>query len=424
MRQRIADHPPPGPFRPTFWRSPLRGPWLTSLLGLVLLLGIGTLFVTGLLSYAAYNPDLGGNDKTPQHGLLGVFLFAWPTRPVWLYRLTQGVHVIGGLVLVPVLLAKLWSVIPRLFAWPPVRTPAQLVERASLLLLVGGGLFEFATGIVNIQYWYVFPGSFYDLHFYGAWVFIGAFVVHVAIRLPRMVRALRSRSLRNTLRTGVAGTRPEPVDPTGLVSPAPAPATMSRRGLLGLVAGSSALIAVVSAGQTVGGPLRRVALLAPRSGPYDSGPSGFAVNKTAAKRGVTAREVGARWQLELRGAGLVRLTRADLLAMPQYTQRLPIACVEGWSTVQDWTGVRLRDLAALAGTAEPTSVLVESLQRRGGFGRAALRRNQVLDPRSLLALQVNGADLSLDHGFPARVMVPNNPGVHQTKWVSTMTFRS
>ena len=49
---------------------------------------------------------------------------------------------------------------------------------------------------------------------------------------------------------------------------------------------------------------------------------------------------------------------------------------------------------------------------------------QVLDPDSLLALQVNGAALSLDHGHPARVIVPALPGVHCTKWVRSITFRA
>ena len=46
----------PGPFGRSFWRSPIRGPWLTSVLGLILLAGVSVVFVTGLLSYAAYNP--------------------------------------------------------------------------------------------------------------------------------------------------------------------------------------------------------------------------------------------------------------------------------------------------------------------------------------------------------------------------------
>ncbi|GAA3066371.1 hypothetical protein GCM10020254_07410 [Streptomyces goshikiensis] len=180
-----AAGPPPGPTRPGFWRSPLRGPWLTAVFGLVLLAGVTVLFVTGLLSYAAYNPDLAPrNDQTPDKGWLGFYLFTWPTSPYWLYRLTQGVHTVLGVVPVPVLLAKLWSVIPKLFEWPPVRSLSHGLERLSLLLLVGGAGFTFVTGILNIQLDYIFPGSFYVLHFYGAWVFIGAFVLHVTFRLP------------------------------------------------------------------------------------------------------------------------------------------------------------------------------------------------------------------------------------------------
>jgi DMSO/TMAO reductase YedYZ molybdopterin-dependent catalytic subunit len=110
------------------------------------------------------------------------------------------------------------------------------------------------------------------------------------------------------------------------------------------------------------------------------------------------------------------------MALELHTARLPIACVEGWSTgTQRWTGVRLRDLAAMAGVASPKSVFVESLQR-GGFGATTLAANQISNPDSLLALQVNGVDLSLDHGYPARVVVPANPGVHNTKWVTRLTF--
>ena len=58
----------------------------------------------------------------------------------------------------------------------------------------------------------------------------------------------------------------------------------------------------------------------------------------------------------------------------------------------------------------------------GSFRRAALRANQVADPRSLLALFVNGEPLSPDHGHPARIIVPAAPGVLNTKWVARMTF--
>jgi DMSO/TMAO reductase YedYZ molybdopterin-dependent catalytic subunit len=428
LRQRagawLGEHPPPGPFRPEFWRSPLRGPWLTSVLGLVLLFGIIAVAITGLVSYAAYDPRLPGNDTTPEKGLLGFYLFDWPTRPAWLYRVTQGVHVILGLTLVPVLLAKLWSVIPKLFAWPPSRSVAQAVERASLLLLVGGAVFEFVTGILNIQLWYVFPFSFYPGHLYGAWIFLAAFVVHVAFKLPRMIGALRSRSIRRELRTGLRDTRPEPPDPYGLVAIAPAQPTVSRRGLLGFVGAASLTMFGLAVGQCVDGPLRRTALLAPHGRDYGPGPNDFQVNKTAAAMGVDPARTGPDWRLTLAGPHRVRLSRTDLLAMALHTYSLPIACVEGWSTRQRWTGVRLADLARLAGAAPgAVEVFVESLEPGGAFSTASLSARQVADPRSLLALQVNGADLSLDHGFPARIIVPGAPGVHNTKWVQRLSFR-
>ncbi|MEW2129078.1 molybdopterin-dependent oxidoreductase [Streptomyces sp. NPDC005435] len=422
------------PSSPAFWRSPLRGTRFTAVLGLVLLGGITVLFVTGLVSYAAYNPDLSPvNDTTPDKGLLGFYLFDWPAGPSWLYRLTQGVHVTLGVTLVPVLLAKLWSVVPKLFALPPARSLAHALERISLLLLVGGGLFEFTTGVLNIQLEYVFPGSFYPLHFYGAWVFMSAFVVHAALKVPAAVRAVRSMRGRSTgagaegAAWGPAGGEGSAPDEAGLASARPAEPTVSRRGALRLVGAGSLLLFLTTVGQSLGGPLRRTALLAPHGGADPGGgPNGFQINKTAAYAGITEAETSAdAWRLVVTGpAGTVRLSRAELLRLPQHSSSLPIACVEGWSTAdQWWRGVRLRDLAALAGyDTGAVDVLVESLQRHGAFRRAALRANQVSDPRSLLALSVNGEPLSLDHGYPARIIVPALPGVHNTKWVARLTF--
>ncbi len=426
----MSGPPPPGPFRPAFWRSPVRGPWLTSVFGLLLLASIPVMFATGLLSYAAYNPDLSPvNDETSGKGLLGFYLFSWPTHPIWLYRLNQGVHVTLGLVLVPVLLFKLWSVLPRLFEWPPLRSPAHALERLSLFALVGGAVFEFVTGILNIQTYYKFPGSFYPLHFYGAWVFIAGFVVHVTLKLPVMIKALRSRNLITELRTGLARTQPEPQDAGSLVAPRPDAPTISRRGILAFAGAGSALVALLSVGQSVGGPLRWAALLAPH-GQEPGRPDDFQVNQTAASAGIKGAETGAGWRLALSGDGPagrppVTLSRADLLALEQHTASLPIACVEGWSTDdQEWAGVRLRDLARMAGVRSPAGVLVQSLERGGAFSQVVLSAGQVMDPDSLLALRVNGADLTPDHGYPARVIVPASPGVHCTKWVASLTFRS
>ncbi|MCP3787151.1 molybdopterin-dependent oxidoreductase [Micromonospora sp. A3M-1-15] len=415
----LARHRPPGvDAADRAWRSPVRGPWLTSVLGAVLLATLPLVIVTGLLDWIAYGPRL--DQAFPRDvGWLHPPVFDWPTRPAWLFRLTQGLHVTLGIVLVPVVLGKLWSVVPKLFDWPPARSAAQLLERLSLLLLVGGILFQTITGLLNIQYAYLFGFDFYTAHWYGAWIFTAALVTHVAIKLPRMVTALRGPGF---ARTPVERTRPEPADPDGLVARRPGPATMSRRGVLALVGGGALLLAALTVGQSVDA-LRRTALLLPRGRRVDDGPTGFPVNRSVAAAGVTPEQTGPGWRLTLRsGNRTLTLDRARLLALAQHTAVLPIACVEGWSTSQTWTGVRLRDLAALVGAAGPVTARVRSLERAGLFREAVLHGGQVTDPDALLALRVNGVDLSPDHGYPARIIVPALPGVHCTKWVAEIVF--
>lgn len=396
---------------------------MTSVFGAVLLAALPLVIITGLLDYIAYGPQF-GQAAPGNTGWLHLPFFNWPTRPTWLFRLTEGLHVGVGLMVIPVVLAKLWSVAPKLTTWPPAKSLAQVLERLSLLLLVGGILFEIATGVLNIQYDYVFGFDFYTAHYYGAWVFMAAFVTHVALKLPTMLRSLRSRSVRAELRTPLADTKPEPPDPGGLVATDPATPTMSRRGALALVAGGSLFVGVITAGQTIGGPTRRLALLLPRGRSYGTGPNDFQINRTAAAAGIS-RGDGPGWHLRLQGpTRMARLSREALLAMPQHSASLPIACVEGWSTTQTWSGVRLRDLAEAVGVPTPASAHVESLEEFGAFNQATLQANQVLNPDSLLALRVNGVDLSLDHGFPARIIVPALPGVHNTKWVRSIEFQA
>jgi DMSO/TMAO reductase YedYZ molybdopterin-dependent catalytic subunit len=416
--------PPPGPFRREFWRSPLRGPWLTSFLGSLLFMGVVTVGTTGFLSHAAYQPDLGRNALINPKYDFQPFIFGWPSSPSWLYALNQGLHVTVGVITVPFLLAKLWSVIPRLFAWPPVKSVAMSIERLLLLLFVGSAFFEFTTGILNVQLFYPWHFVFIRAHYYGAWVFLSALTAHVLIKLPVIIRAFTERGIVRPLREDLAHTLPEPPDPDGLAPVAPAEPTLTRRGLIGVVSGASLVLLGVTAGQSVGGPLRRLALLAPRGRVWGTGANDFPVNITAGTARIAAGAVGPSWRLTVKGQRELSFSREQLLAMPLESHRLPIACVEGWSTTQKWTGVRLSHLAAMAEVPEPAIAHVESLQGHGAFRQTTLNHDQANDSRALLALRVNDADLSMDHGYPARIVVPALPGVHCTKWVESLQFEA
>ena len=412
----------------SIWRSPLRGPWLTSALGLVLLWGLPVVFVTGLLSNAAYNPWLNGNvalqgrSRSP----LDFYLFTWPAHPSWLYAVNQGIHLSLGLALIPAVLVKQWSVMPRLLIWPPARSVAQAIERISLIFLVVGIFFEIATGILFEEYWVPYHFDFTAAHYYGAWVFFGALVLHSIVKLPKLRQSLRTRgTLLQVLRTDLEHTVPEPpedplLEPNSLVSAAPSAPTMSRRALLGVTAGGSILLGVQGIAQGIGGPARSLAFLLPRGETAGNGPNDFPVNGTYAALGLPADTI-PKWTLRVTGPGGRRLqfTRAELEhRFTQHTHDVTLACREGWSTTQRWTGVRLADLAAAVGLHESPAVFIQALDG----GTVTLAANQVSADESLLALNVNGVPISPDHGYPARVVVPGEVAVNCLKWVSVMTF--
>ena len=70
------------------------------------------------------------------------------------------------------------------------------------------------------------------------------------------------------------------------------------------------------------------------------------------------------------------------------------------------------------GVPRGTDVHVVSLQESGPFTTTVLHGNFADDDRTLLALALDGEPLSIDHGYPARVIAPDRPGVLQTKWVA------
>lgn len=395
----LVTPPQVAPFRPGSFRSGVHDAAPASWLGIALGIAFGVCFATGLLSHLIQS----GGSLLAHDVVSGGGWRAWPTTGGGLYRVTQGLHVVTGVASFPLLLAKLFVVYPQLFTWPPVRGARHLIERLSLPVLVGGSLFMLITGVQNVMYWYPWGFFFPVGHYWMAWVTFGALIAHVGAKASVAAQAVR-RGLPD-------GTAPRDTLP-------PEGGLTRRTVLTGAVAASGVLVAAY-AGGTVR-PLERLAVLNARA--PSVGPQGFPVNKTAASAGVELTAVDPAYRLRVVGnvGAELRLSRADLLALPQHEAVLPIACVEGWSATKRWTGVSVATLLSRAGVRPGASVRVSSLQS-GGFYRACdLTPALAADADTLLALQVEGEDLHLDHGYPVRLIAPNNPGVLQTKWVGTV----
>ena len=372
----------------------LRSPAVTARIGLWLGICFALAFVTGLVSHWG---------QTPSPWL------PFPTSPSWGYRVTQGLHVIAGTAAVPLLLVKLWTVYPKLLARPPreVRDLAvHGLERVSIAVLVAAAIFQLVTGLANAAQWYPWHFNFRPTHYALAWIAIGALVVHVAVKLP---------VIRGALTTDVDSTdQDRPTMQAGV-------GVMSRRGLLRTTWAAAGVAVLATAGATVPW-LRKVSVLGVRSG---DGPQGVPVNHSAAYRGVVPAATSAAYRLTVAyGDRETRLSLSDLRGLPQTTASLPIACVEGWSAGATWTGVPVRDLLDLVGAPADSEVLVESLQQHGGERVSVLAGNFSAHPHTLLALDLAGEPLSLDHGFPCRLIAPDRPGVLQTKWVGRLEVTS
>lgn len=386
---------PPIPTEASF-TSPLRDERLTARVGTLLGIAFGLCFVTGLISHWYYLKD------AP---------FFPPVRPIWGYRLTQGVHVLSGIASIPLLLVKLWSVYPKLFKEIPFGKLrpllVDLAEKASIAVLVASAIFQLVTGLANQAQWYPWSFSFRSTHYAVAWIAIGALVVHIAVKLP-------------IIRGAYAEPLPEPAPDTTPdrstrgTSPGPRPGP-SRRTILRTAVLASGVAVVAAAGNTV--PfLRKISVFAVRTG---EGPQGVPINRSAQAAGVLESVVGPEFRVTLaNGDREVALSRAQLESMTQRTHELPIACVEGWSASGTWTGVRLAELLDLVGAPADAALRVRSLQQQGAFGVTQIPASFARDPLTLLALQLNGEDLTIDHGFPCRLIAPNRPGVFQTKWVT------
>lgn len=379
-------------------------PRTVTLVGLSLGVTFSICFATGVLSHLIQHP--------PEW-------FSWPAHPVWLYRVTQGTHVLSGIAAIPLLLVKLGLVYRKLFERPLIGSPVRMAERGSIGVLVAAGIFELVTGILNIAHWYPWTFFFPAAHHAVAYVAIGALLIHIAVKLPLIRRSLGDDAGIETgaeVETGPGiETGPGTETSTGAEEDHRVGTGPSRRTILLATSVGVGLAVVAFAGQTIT-PLRRLAFLAPRSG---EGPQGVPINRTASDAGITTAATSPDYRLTVvNGTASQTFTIAELeTTMPQHTVTLSIACVEGWSASAQWTGIRLRDLLATVG-AQPGSMARMVSLERGAYAIADIPAAQVSDDLTLIALSINGNRLNLDHGYPARLIAPNLPGVMQTKWLA------
>jgi DMSO/TMAO reductase YedYZ molybdopterin-dependent catalytic subunit len=130
------------------------------------------------------------------------------------------------------------------------------------------------------------------------------------------------------------------------------------------------------------------------------------------------------WRLIVSGkiSAPTEMTIDDIRALPSQTQILTMQCISNnvggdLTSSTRWTGVKFKDLMdSLGMDPSAAGALIKGVD---GFYEYVVMED-ILDDRTLLVYDMNGAPLPQKHGFPLRVYIPNRYGMKQPKWIESI----
>lgn len=132
------------------------------------------------------------------------------------------------------------------------------------------------------------------------------------------------------------------------------------------------------------------------------------------------------WRLSVDGLveKTLYLSVADLREMPPSAQSTLHVCIQGWTYFASWTGVRVAHLLHEARPKPAARYLVfhtldEKWERPGhGYYYEVIDLETALKPQVILAYEMNGAPVPVEHGAPIRLRVEHQLGYKMAKWVN------
>jgi DMSO/TMAO reductase YedYZ molybdopterin-dependent catalytic subunit len=138
---------------------------------------------------------------------------------------------------------------------------------------------------------------------------------------------------------------------------------------------------------------------------------------------------GASWKLRVGGLAdkTLSLSLADLRALPSTEEYVTMECIsnnvggEQMSTGK-FSGVALRDLVTMAGPQAQASWV--AFKARDGYAESVPLSLVAGEPEVLVVYDLDGAPLPMNHGFPARILIPGHYGMKGPKWLDSIDLVS
>ena len=118
-------------------------------------------------------------------------------------------------------------------------------------------------------------------------------------------------------------------------------------------------------------------------------------------------------------AGLV-LSLDEIKSLPRAEMTTELKCIEGWSIIVNWVGVRFSDFVAKFAPPENTQYVSLVTPDRGYY--VGWDMPSILHPQTLLAYEMNGQSLTPEHGAPLRLVTATKYGIKQIKRIGRIEF--
>ncbi len=132
----------------------------------------------------------------------------------------------------------------------------------------------------------------------------------------------------------------------------------------------------------------------------------------------------AAWKLQLvRNAGdTLFIGLEEIKALPKTDIIFDFKCIEGWSQVTHWAGVKFSDFAKHYGLTPQTQMSYTGLHTPDNKYYVGIDNQSMMHPQTLLCYEMNGAPLPMNQGAPLRLIIPVKYGVKHLKRIGTVFF--
>jgi hypothetical protein len=130
------------------------------------------------------------------------------------------------------------------------------------------------------------------------------------------------------------------------------------------------------------------------------------------------------WKLQLvRSAGDTQYISMDeIRALPKTDLVFDFKCIEGWSQVTHWAGVKFSDFVTKYKLDKQSQLHFTGLNTPDKKYYVGIDNKSMLHPQTILCYEMNGQPLPMDQGFPLRLIITVKYGVKNIKRIGTIFF--